>query len=274
MSILFSIKHLNCSYYNNGQNNDVLNINDITIPKSKLVMVLGQSGSGKSTLLEALGLMRNTLSKSSELKLHLNSQHPLSLNKLWQQSKTADIRNNYYSFIFQTANFMPNFSIQENILLPSLIQGSSIKQGKNYSKQLLSNLFKAEEEKIDVNLKASQLSGGQRQRIAFVRALSCDFEILFGDEPTGNLDELNSKLLIKCLKDELQKRNASAIIVTHNISLALEYADTIMLITKNENVGTINQKDIYKKESSTWSNFKEIGISNEKLKTIIINSIL
>jgi lipoprotein-releasing system ATP-binding protein len=251
---LYDIKNLKCTY---NQHDVVLQIDDLQIPRGKLVVLLGVSGSGKSTFIETLGIMNNTI-HSGEIRFYPQPDSPaIDIESLWKkenQSKASKIRNQHLSFIFQNTNLMPNFSAIENICISQLIQGLSLeeatKNAKEYMQQVRIN-------GLEINRESIMFSGGERQRIAFVRAISPHFSVLFGDEPTGNLDEFNARELMHVIKNTICNSGRTAIIVSHNIQMAIEFADYIYILTRHsdESPGIIqNQHNIRKNESDKWYN--------------------
>jgi ABC-type lipoprotein export system ATPase subunit len=118
-----------------------------------------------------------------------------------------------------------------------------------------------------------EISGGQKQRLAFVRAITPEFLVLFGDEPTGNLDNLNSEELISILNQNIHRNARSGIIVSHNIDLSLLFADIIIIIQKAETeypYYTISQEHVFEKdgEKGSWMDYKHTSIPDMN-KTII-----
>ncbi len=264
---LFRIKNLECAYQ---KNKTVLRIEDLTIPTGKLIILLGKSGSGKSTFLETLGLMNHTISSGDVLFYPDGLTSPISYSSLWETRnhiQLAKIRHDHFSFIFQSTNLMPNFSAFENACLTELIKGSSFEETRVKITNLMAALGLKE---IDQTRKASELSGGQKQRIAFIRAMASKFDVLFGDEPTGNLDEFNSRELIDFLKSNLINSGKSSIIVTHNISLAMEFGDMIILLGNEINSTHFCEIDpsyIFNRseEQEFWKNHSSASISSEEL---------
>lgn len=256
---LIHIQNLSCSY-SLQEKDKVLYIQNLSIEKGKIVFLLGASGSGKSTLLETLGLMNNTIATGT-LQWY-NGNTSVELGQLWKSGNTTEInriRKEYLSFIFQNTNLMENFTAYENICLSQMIKKNSSQQtvmtgAENLMQQVGLPLSQVGYETLSVNL-----SGGQRQRISFVRALNNDYKILLCDEPTGNLDEVNARELMKIVKQNLTSES-SAVIVSHDVNLALNYADEIILITKNENgYGEILPSHIY--PSQHWQNLAPLDLS-------------
>lgn len=263
MSNLITIKNLEAGYL---PNKPVLKIDTLNIQKGKIIFILGKSGIGKSTLLELLGLMNNTIFSNAKTQLEFNSEekNSVSYHNLWAstQSSLAAFRNRHFSFIFQNENLMHNFSAGENICFAQMIQGRSLVEAKNISLVLMDKLG-IERDKFSAGISA--FSGGQRQRLSFIRAISTDYSVLFGDEPTGNLDWQNANNLMTVLKEDMIEKNGAAIIVSHHIDLALAFADQLMLFTEKENLSTENKhlvigeildKHIY--EKADWNDDKQV----------------
>ena len=271
MNNYFEIKKLECSYECKEANPKVvLQADELNIPKGEVVFIVGQSGCGKSTILESLGLMNNTILSADKFMIFPEEGKKIDVTKVWQQKNSvlSDIRKKYFSFIFQQTNLMRNFSIRENALIPQLIKGG----GKDYEDTFLQvgleQILKENRQNV------GELSGGQQQRLSFVRAFLSDFKILFGDEPTGNLDPENADNLMKIIADEIHKSaDKTAIIVSHSPELSIKYADRIIKIHEEEwqhgdTYGKIDSDSIYEKRNSKWFH-NQTEISSEKLKTII-----
>lgn len=271
MKELYKIQNLECAYKNS---NTVLKIDELIIPSKKITVLLGVSGSGKSTILETLGLMNNTI-KSGNISFHPNNgAGNIELKSVWSQKTEhlSQIRNNYFSFIFQNTNLMPNFTALENVCITQMIQGKTYAEAMDRANSMMKKVGLS---MIDSNKKVQELSGGQQQRLAFVRAITPNFSVLFGDEPTGNLDELNSSELMKIIRDEIKHEDKSAIIVSHNINLAIEYADCIIVIDKpdGKEYGEITSKSVFLKDEhkngTRWTDHKGVVIDN--LKNLVQN---
>jgi len=193
---------------------EVLKSVSLQIEREKISVIIGASGAGKSTLLHILG----TLDRPDGGKVFYNEQNIFSLS----DDKLAKFRNKNIGFVFQFHHLLPEFTAVENVAIPKMIGGVS----KNAA------LIKAEELLIAVGLeerinhKPAELSGGEQQRIAVARALANDPSIIFADEPTGNLDSANSKILHNILIDLRDKYGKTFVIVTHNKEL-VELADTV-----------------------------------------------
>jgi ABC-type lipoprotein export system ATPase subunit len=278
--LIFKIDHLRCSYTTKNQGrkdhhgkhptgqDPVLVIDQLEIPRGKLTAIVGVSGSGKSTFLETIGLMNNTIiqDKPSLMFYPLTSdksgniEYDLSDSKLWRQKGNGHIetiRKKYFSFIFQNTNLMPNFTVFENVLISDLIINTPYAQA--YVTSLIF-LDKLKLSYLPVRHSPVNISGGEKQRVAFARAIVPDFEVLFGDEPTGNLDATTADEVMAILKNYINSNQKSAIIVTHDLNLATKFADLIMVLTKRRDVskmddkciiefGEIKQEHVFKRES-------------------------
>lgn len=251
---IFEIRNLSCSYSGNSQDK-VLYIDKLDIPRGKIIFFIGASGTGKSTLLEALGLMNSTIT-GGRISFLPASDLPVDYQAVWNQqdqsSSASTLRKEHFSFIFQQTNLMESFSAHENVCLAEMIQSDlQHKEALKSSIPLLEEvgLSKA---LVTPETQSKNLSGGQRQRLAFVRALSKNFTVLFGDEPTGNLDEFNAHELLRLIQKNLSSQQ-SVIISSHDIDLALNYADQIVVITKSKegNFGTIEKENVFNLTTAT-----------------------
>lgn len=265
-NILFNLQNTLCSY--DGQK-VVLDIKKLVIPAGNIVFFVGPSGIGKSTILETLGMMNNTLLSSDMFEY--KGQDMRSLWKRKYQTKLNELRNNEFSFIFQQNNLMPNFSAQENAMTAALFQGMPIAKAIKKVK----NAFTVLELPID-DRPIYEYSGGQQQRIAFARAIIPNFSVLFGDEPTGNLDTNTAENLMQKLSEVVHQINATAIIVSHDMYLATKYADMILQIRKEENEGEvhglIDENSIYVKKEQIWQHLSE-QYTDDKLYGKLIDEL-
>ena len=238
MKKLYEISNLRCSYdkqYVEGQSKVVLEIDHLLVPKGKTVFIVGESGIGKSTILETLGLMNNTIVPDGKAKLQFFDEQNVAvdLTSLWYRRSDkvlSDFRRKHYSFIFQSTNLMRNFTAFENISFTRMLQGYTKYSCFKSTRKVLADLGL---EHIDEERMAQELSGGQQQRLAFARAILPEFTVLFGDEPTGNLDAENAVRVMQVLSEKLDDlKGASAIIVSHDMHLAVTFADVIIKIRK------------------------------------------
>jgi ABC-type lipoprotein export system ATPase subunit len=244
--------------YDRKVESSVLYVKDLEIPEGKLVFLLGASGSGKSTILEALGLMNNTIANGNVSFVNRKGQSH-NLSDLWKDPLAVSrLRKESFSFIFQSTNLMENFSAYENAALPSMIKlgktkGESVNSASFFMDRVGLGPSVLTEDKYAINL-----SGGQRQRLSFVRALNTDFDVLLCDEPTGNLDSRNANELLGIVRELVIKTGNSAVVVSHDIDLALHYADLIIGIGKDDlGKGYIDSSLIFDLSKDDKSKVKE-----------------
>lgn len=276
MEKLFEVKNLKCSYdkpFREGLSKVVLHINEMVFPKGKKIFIVGESGIGKSTILEVLGLMNNTIIPNPETKFlfYGNDQSPVDLMEMWRRNKDkelSDFRKKHFNFIFQSTNLMRNFTAYENISITRMLQGFSQEESFERATAVLEDLGLPH---IDYSRMAQELSGGQQQRLAFARAIIPEFTVLFGDEPTGNLDGENATKAMELLTKKLEEyTGSSAIIVSHDMHLAATFGDVIIKISKKENTkidndgevtfyGLVNKDSAYtpSEDRSVWTNGKD-----------------
>lgn len=279
MEKLFEIEQLRCSYdkdYHEGASKVVLQIGHLVVPRGKKVFIVGESGIGKSTILETLGMMNNTIvpDSSARFVFYDIDDKEIDLKDMWKRGDRvlSDFRLKNYSFIFQSTNLMKNFTAFENIAFTRMLQGFSQFSCFQRAKKVLEDLGL---EHVDEQRMAQELSGGQQQRLSFARAILPDFTVLFGDEPTGNLDAENAVRVMEILDSKLHEHeDASAIIVSHDMHLAVMFADVIIKIRKNsypkkqeddEDVfyGFIDDTCIYTPNGNQWSNGKDCYSSSD-----------
>ena len=181
---------------------------DIVIQKAEIVSIVGSSGAGKSTLLHILG----TLDKADKGEVNMNNIAVSSL----QGKKMAAFRNRHIGFVFQFHHLLPEFTALENVCIPGWLAGRKKKEVEETATELLGMLGLGQR----IENKPNQLSGGEQQRVAVARALINNPDIVFADEPTGNLDSANANELHQLFLDLRNKFNQTFLIVTHNEELA------------------------------------------------------
>lgn len=275
MERLFDIENLRCSYdkhFREGESRVVLEIKHLIIPRGKRIFIVGESGIGKSTILETLGMMNNTIvpDESTRFVFIESDGKETDLKGMWKKKDKilAVFRLKNYSFIFQSTNLMKNFTAFENIAFTRMLQGFTRFSSFQRTKKVLEDLGLNH---VDETRMAQELSGGQQQRLAFARAILPDFTVLFGDEPTGNLDAENAVKVMEILNSKLNEHeDASAIIVSHDMHLAVTFADVIIKIRKclrpkrnkdDEDIsyGLIDESCVYvsRNNRDIWSNGNE-----------------
>lgn len=191
-------------------NLEVLKGVNIEVEKGKVYSIVGPSGSGKSSLLHILG----TLDKADSGEVIMDKTVISAL----QGKKLADFRNRHIGFIFQFHHLLPEFSAIENVCIPGWLAKRKKKDVEARAKELLETLGLADR----FDNKPNQLSGGEQQRVAVARALINNPDIVFADEPTGNLDSANAKELHQLFFDLRKQLNQTFLIVTHNEELSMQ----------------------------------------------------
>jgi lipoprotein-releasing system ATP-binding protein len=181
---------------------------DIEIKRGEVASIVGPSGSGKSTLLHILG----TLDKADNGAVTMNDTNIHLLNG----KKLAAFRNKHIGFVFQFHHLLPEFTALENVCIPGWLAGRKKNEVRDEAVRLLTMLGLSQR----MENKPNQLSGGEQQRVAVARALINKPDIVFADEPTGNLDSANAKELHKLFFELRDKFNQTFLIVTHNEELA------------------------------------------------------
>ena len=188
---------------------------DLSVEKGEFVAIVGASGSGKSTLLHILG----SVDKPTVGKVFVDGEDISKLNS----TQSAIFRRRKVGLVYQFYNLIPTLTVRKNILMPLLLDKRKVNE--EYFEQVVNQLGIADK----LEAMPSQLSGGQQQRVAIARALIYRPAILLADEPTGNLDQKNSKEIIEMLKISNRNLEQTILLITHDEKIALE-ADRIITI--------------------------------------------
>ena len=202
--IVIATESLHKFYGSRDQKVHALNSVDISIEEGEIVGVMGPSGCGKTTLLNCL----SGLDSIDSGTILIQGQTLTDLN----EDKLSELRAKRMGFVFQTYNLLPVLTAVENVELPLLVSGFS---GKEARSKALAKLAEVELEDWQQHL-PGELSGGQRQRVTLARALVNDPSIVWADEPTGNLDSENERLIMDLLTDLNKRNNQTFVIVTHS----------------------------------------------------------
>ena len=181
---------------------------DLEVGKGEIVSITGASGAGKSTLLQILG----TLSTPDSGSLEIDGTRVDRMSR----DEAADFRCRKIGFVFQAHHLLPEFTAEENVMIPAMIAGVPQKKARERAAELISMLGLEERR----NHKPSELSGGEQQRIATARALINSPAVLFADEPTGNLDSVTKQEIHKLFFELRDKLGQTIVIVTHDPELA------------------------------------------------------
>ena len=216
-SPLIETRNLSKSYFNDDIETPVLFDINLTITKGEFVAIMGPSGSGKSTLMHILGFL----------------DQPTHGSYLFQGTATdgftddalARIRSERVSFVFQAFNLLPRTTVYENVLLPLLYHPTiRVADRETLALQAIRTVGLSDRR----DYLSSQLSGGQKQRVAIARALVTDPDVIFADEPTGNLDSVSGAAVMESLT-ALHRGGHTIILVTHEQDIA-KYAERVIAI--------------------------------------------
>lgn len=209
---LLKVSHLSKRF--KGKKEVIKAVNDVsfTVQKGEFIAITGESGSGKTTLLHMLA----GLESPSEGHISMDNTDLYTLS----EDQLTIFRRRQIGMIYQFYNLIPTLNVKENILLPILLDNKEIET--SYLNQIISTLHIEKE----LNYYPSQLSGGQQQRVAIARALINHPSIVLADEPTGNLDTMNSHEIVDLLKLSISRHNTTVIMITHDMEMAMQ-ADRI-----------------------------------------------
>ena len=208
MTDVLEVRGLRRSFTQGGIRIDVLRGVDLDVRKGEIVALLGPSGSGKSTMLQAVGLLEGGFEGS----IRIEGQEAASLNN----GGRTRLRRESLGFVYQFHHLLPDFSAEENVIIPQLIHGARREEARARSAALLGALGLGQR----LTHRPSQLSGGEQQRVAVARALANRPLLVLADEPTGNLDEHTADIVfaefLKLVRDE----GSAALVATHNERIA------------------------------------------------------
>jgi len=228
---IIQVENLCKTYENEGVKTQAVCGVSLTIQKGEFVAIMGPSGSGKSTLMQMLGF----LDRPSEGKYFFEGEDTADFS----EEKLSYIRNQKIGFVFQTFNLLPRTTVFENVELPLLYD-----RGETNDKQVQEKVEKALKEVFmqhRINYFSSQLSGGEKQRVAIARALVNNPDVIFADEPTGNLDSKSGMQIMKILQ-QLNEEGHTIILVTHETFTA-QHAERIVYIRDGRIVADDAVKD-------------------------------
>jgi lipoprotein-releasing system ATP-binding protein len=193
---------------------------DLDVESGEMLALVGESGAGKSTLLHLLG----GLDSPSSGTIHYGSREVTGL----PQSEQSDFRNREIGFVWQIHYLLPEFTAQENVMMPLLIRGVSRSQAASES------LARLDEVGLRARAahRAGELSGGEQQRVVLARALVGKPSVLLADEPTGNLDFRTGEMIFQLLEDLHRTHRLTSVLVTHNLTFARR-CDRVLDLSKD-----------------------------------------
>ena len=202
------LTQLTRSFEQGGVRIDVLRGVDLTIMPGEIVALLGPSGTGKSTMLQAVGLLEGGFGGRIEIA-------GVDATELPSGDRTA-LRRDHLGFVYQFHHLLPDFTAEENVILPQLVSGKVRGKAELRARELLTALGLAER----LDHRPSQLSGGEQQRVAVARALANRPQLVLADEPTGNLDEVTADKVLAQFLELVRGQGSAALVATHNERLA------------------------------------------------------
>ena len=205
-NLIISLKNITKTF--KGLDAPVLNDLNLQLNKSENIAISGVSGSGKSTLLHLMAGLDYPNSGS----IHLNNENIGNLS----QNDLSIMRNQLIGFIYQSHHLLPDFSALENVVMPLLIRGGKYQGNHNKAIKILKKLGLSNR----LDHYPHQLSGGERQRVAIGRALINEPQIILADEPTGNLDRSNAKVVFDLFINLAKEYGSTIVLVTHDPELA------------------------------------------------------
>ncbi len=201
---IIQCRDLKKTYYMGKEHVDALRGINLDIKKGEFIALLGKSGSGKSTLLNMLA----GLEKPTDGQIIVKDNHL----EILSETAITQIRKRHVGFIFQSYNLLPTHTALENVMLPLVFNNISKKQRVNQAIEMLEAVGLGDR----LGHRPNQMSGGQQQRVSIARAFVNNPEIVFADEPTGNLDTNTSESVMEIMTGMIEKFNQTFIMVTHD----------------------------------------------------------
>ena len=225
--VLLEVQNLSKSFPSVGRGPvQVLTDLNLSVRRSELIAIVGESGTGKSTLLHILG----ALSRPDSGQLTFDGTNVLGKS----DDELSEFRNEKIGFVFQFHHLLPEFSAEENVMMPALVRGDRPKQARGRALELLERVGLLDR----TTHRPAELSGGEKQRVAIARALMNHPDLILADEPTGNLDEKPADTLHQELMRLSRDLGQTFIMVTHNMQFA-SMADRILVLEH----GQLSQRD-------------------------------
>ena len=216
-NVMIRIQNVRKVYQIGSENVVALDRINTEISKGEICCIFGTSGSGKSTLLNQISGME----KPTEGNVWIGN---VNITKL-KEEQIAAFRQKHIGFIFQTYNLLPYMTALENTALPLMFQGYGRGEREKRAASLLKKVGLAER----MYHYPSQMSGGQQQRVGIARAFAANPEVIFADEPTGNLDTKTTAQIMEMMMEIARKKNQTIVLVTHDPQMAA-YADRILTL--------------------------------------------
>ncbi|MBA2936383.1 ABC transporter ATP-binding protein [Sphingomonas sp. CGMCC 1.13654] len=208
MSDVLAVTDLRRAYSQGGLTIHVLRGVNLSVARGEIVALLGPSGSGKSTMLQAVGLLEGGFEGS----IRIAGEEAAQLDN---DGRTR-VRRDSLGFVYQFHHLLPDFTAEENVVLPQIIHGATRAEADARAKSLLTTLGLSHR----LDHRPSKLSGGEQQRVAVARALANRPALVLADEPTGNLDEATADIVLVEFLRLVRGEGSAALIATHNERLA------------------------------------------------------
>lgn len=219
---IISVKNLKKSYSDGNEKTTALNGVSFDVRKGEFVAIMGPSGSGKSTLLHLLGLLDEPTSGT----YHFNNKSVTTFTG----DQLADLRNREIGFVFQSFNLLARTSVLENVKLP-LVYSESVPE--HQWNAIATKAIESVGLGHRINHDQSELSGGERQRVAIARALVTNPDVIFADEPTGNLDSKAGKNVMSILQKLNEQEGKTIVLITHE-TVTADHAERIIRLLDGE----------------------------------------
>lgn len=236
MSDLIEINNLRKIYRMGSERVVALDNISLNIKKGECCCILGTSGSGKSTLLNMIA----GLEKPTKGQIKIKGQRIEKMN----EKQVTKFRQKYVGFVFQSYNLLPNLTALENVAMPMIFGGISKRKREKEAKKMLEAVGLGER----LHHRPSQMSGGQQQRVSIARAFVGSPELVFADEPTGNLDTKTTMEVMELITKIAKDNNQTLIIVTHDVETSI-YANRIIHV-RDGLVESIEDKEIESKQEA------------------------
>ena len=208
MSEVLEVEGLKRSFVQGDVRIEVLRGVDLEVRRGEIVALLGPSGSGKSTLLQAVGLLEGGF----EGAIRIGGEEAAGLGT----DAMTRLRRDSIGFVYQFHHLLPDFTAEENVLIPQLIRGTEPEPARERARALLGRLGLAER----LTHRPAKLSGGEQQRVAVARALANRPALVLADEPTGNLDETTANIVFDEFLSLVRDEGGAALVATHNERIA------------------------------------------------------
>ena len=207
-NVILNAQNLSRIYHQGDNDLKVFENLSIAINKGEIVALVGASGSGKSTLLQLLGLLDRPTSGTIQID-------GVAAETANDEARTL-LRRHKIGFIYQFHFLQPEFSALENVMIPQMIAGKSVRDATSHAEALLTSVGLSHR----FDHRPARLSGGEQQRVAIARAMANNPALILADEPTGNLDPSTSDDVFALLMKRVKEQQSAALIATHNLDLA------------------------------------------------------